>query len=350
MPGHDIIVVGASAGGVEALTTLVRGLPADLPAAVFVVLHIPATSTSMLPQILSRAGALSAYHPADGDPIRHGKIYVAPPDRHLLVDQDIVRVIQGPRENACRPAVDPLFRTAARAYGPRVSGVVLTGGLDDGTAGLLAIKRRGGIAVVQDPATALVSSMPESALRYVEVDHCATLAELAPLLTRLAYEPVTAVSPPVSEVLDMEAESAHLNPERLESTENPGTLSAFTCPECHGPLWQINDSNLLRFRCRTGHAYTAESMLAEQAEGLEAALWMALNILEESALMSERLASQSQTRGHDLLAQRFAEKAAQARRRAALIRQVLLNGEAMTTAAGPGPALVESEPPTRQQA
>src|SRR5690349_180578 len=189
MPGHDIIVTRASAGGVEALRAVVAVLPADLPAAVFVVLHIPAQSPSMMPSILSRAGPLPAAHPTDGEPIRPGHIYVAPPDCHLLIDHERVRGVRGPRENRTRPAVDPLFRTAARAYGPRVVAVVLTGTLDDGTAGLQAVKQRGGLAVVQDPRDAMYAGMPRSALQHTPVDYVVPLSEIGPLISRLVREP-----------------------------------------------------------------------------------------------------------------------------------------------------------------
>jgi two-component system chemotaxis response regulator CheB len=191
MPGHDIIVMGASAGGVEALREIVRGLPADLSAAIFVVLHLPSDATSVLPDILKRAGRLPAFHPKDLDAIEPGRIYVAQPDCHLLIKRGQVRLVRGPKENSARPAIDPLFRTAARYYARRVIGVVLSGTLDDGTAGLLDIKLRGGIAVVQEPADAIYSGMPRSALENVEVDHCVPASEIASLLTRLVNEPAT---------------------------------------------------------------------------------------------------------------------------------------------------------------
>src|SRR5215207_239744 len=189
MSGHDIIVVGASAGGVEALSQLVASLPPDLPASVFIVLHIPAEGTSVLPRILNRAGPLPAIHPLDGQVIEKGHVYIAPPDHHLLIKQGYVELTRGPRDNGHRPSVDPLFRSAARAYGRRVVGVVLTGALDDGTAGLLAVGMRGGICVVQDPQDALYAGMPQSAIDNVEVDHVVPLAEMGELLMQLAQTP-----------------------------------------------------------------------------------------------------------------------------------------------------------------
>lgn len=327
MPTHDIIVAGASTGGVEALTALVGGLPADLPAAIFVVLHVPPTGSSLLPKILSRVGPLPATHANDGEPIHPGRIYVAPPDYHLLLKRGYVRVVRGPRENHHRPALDPLFRTAARAYGPRVIGVVLTGALDDGTAGLFAIKQCGGIAVVQDPAEAYFPSMPESALAYVDVDYRLPLAELAPLLARLAREPVVKEgATTVSREMDQEVRAAEWEIAVLEGEEPPGRLSSFTCPECHGPLYELRDGRLARFRCRIGHAFTAEGVLAEQSEAVEEALSMALNTLKESALMSRRLAREAQGRGHVRVAARFEEKERETSERAALIQRVLTNG------------------------
>jgi two-component system chemotaxis response regulator CheB len=328
MPGHDIIVIGASAGGVEALSTVVARLPCDLPAALFVVLHIPRDGVSLLPQILSRAGPLPAVHPRDGEPIAPARIYVAPPDQHLLVIRDQVRLVRGPRENGHRPAVDPLFRTAARAFGPRVVGVVLSGALDDGTAGLVAVKRQGGIAVVQQPADAAYAGMPQSALSQVVVDHCLPAAEIADVLVTLAHEvvderPARAVAPD----LDMEIGAAVLDSAVLESEGRPGRASVFTCPECHGNLWEMQDGELVRFRCRVGHAYSAETLLEEQSGALEGALWAALRALEEKSALARRLARRAAEQGHTLVVERFEEQEADARQRARLLRDALLTTE-----------------------
>ena len=234
---HDIILIGASTGGVEALRDLVSRLPGDLPAAVFVVVHLPENAPSALPKILDRAGPMRAVHPEDGEEIRAGRIYVAPPNLHLLVESGRVCLGPGPKENRHRPAVDTLFRSAAEAYGRRVVGVVLTGALNDGTDGLVAVKRRGGVAVVQDPKDAMFPSMPESALEYVEADHVVTLDALPPVLTDLVEEsPETTEVVPVPEDMEAEARVARGDPNPPEDIEKFGTPSAFSCPECHGPF------------------------------------------------------------------------------------------------------------------
>jgi two-component system chemotaxis response regulator CheB len=333
VPEHDIIAVGASAGGVEALKALVEGLPANLPAAVFVVLHIPVHSPSQLPNILSRAGALTTVHARDGAPIRRGQIYVAPPDQHLLVERGRIRVVRGPRENRHRPAVDPLFRTAALAYGPRVVGVILTGALDDGTSGLLAIKQRGGVAVVQDPDEALYAGMPRSALEHVAVDYCMPLAEIAPLLVRLTGEPSQEEGAyPMPEEMAQEARLAEMDMAALTDDDHPGTPSAFSCPECGGVLWELRDGDLLRFRCRVGHAYNPESVLAGQSERFEEALWSALKTLEESVSLSRRLARQAHERGQTRVAARFEQKVSDSEQRAARLREVLIKDSPAVTA------------------
>src|SRR4051812_24852941 len=230
--GRDIIVIGASAGGVQALQELMRGLPADFPAAIFVVVHTSPSSPGILPQILDRAGPLPASHADHGQRIRKGRIYVAPPDYHMLLSDGKVLVTKGPKENGFRPAVDALFRTAARSHGPRVVGVVLTGGLDDGTVGLIHIKNEGGIAVAQDPSEAVFPSMPRSAVENVEVDHVVPVAEMPALLMRLASESLSegATMPRGNGKPDVaEAGKAVLLQEQAA-----GPPTAFTCPECGG--------------------------------------------------------------------------------------------------------------------
>lgn len=324
MLGHDIVVIGASAGGVEALTALVRDLPFDLPAALFVVLHVPPYGTSVLPGILTRQGPLPARHPADGEPFLPGHIYVAPPDHHLLIEDGHIRLSRGPSENGHRPAVDTLFRTAARTAGPRVIGVVLSGALDDGTAGLQAIKICGGLAVVQDPEEALFSSMPRSAVDNVAVDHVLPLAAIAPALVHLTRLPAAPKGGrPVPEELKIEADVAAMDMAAIE-TPRAGEPSGYTCPECHGALWEVEEGDMARFRCRVGHAYSPDSLLASQSQGLEDALWIALRALEESAALARRLAERAGERGHDLAASRFQEQSDDARQRAAIVRRALI--------------------------
>jgi two-component system chemotaxis response regulator CheB len=324
---RDIIVIGASAGGVEALVTLVRGLPADLLAAVFIVLHVPAHGTSALPSILNRAGTLQAGYPSDGQKFQQGRIYVAPPDHHLLLKDGTVRVTRGPRENGHRPAADALFRTAARTYGRRVIGVVLSGALDDGTAGLMAIKSLGGVAVVQDPGEALYPSMPSNARDQVAVDHCLPVAQIAALLARLVNEPVEepAGADPVNPDLSQEADMAELEVAAMQDQHRSGTPSAFGCPECGGVLWELHDEQQLHFRCRVGHAWSPDSLLAKQADALEAALWTALRALEESVGLSLRLARQAEQRGYSRASARFREQSRSAEEHALVIRKVLLS-------------------------
>lgn len=328
MPGRDIIVIGASAGGIEALTGLIAALPVDLPAAVFDVLHVSSHGRSVLPEILNRRGALPAVHPADGEEILPGRIYVAPSDRHLLVKPRKVRIARGPRENGHRPAVDPLFRTAARAYGPRVVGVVLSGSLDDGTGGLLSIVQQGGLALVQNPNEALYPSMPRSALENVPGAEARPVVEIAEILDRLAREPRNdrqADEVTMAKEEEIEADMAELEPHAMHHHNRPGTPSGFGCPDCGGVLWEIEQEGHVRFRCRVGHSWTANSLLAQQSDELEEALWVALRALEERATLADRVAERMRTRGNDRSAERFQEQAADATRRAGLIRQFLCN-------------------------
>jgi two-component system chemotaxis response regulator CheB len=333
--GHDIIVIGASAGGVEAVSAVARALPPDLPAAVFVVVHFPAFSRSVLPQILERAGPLPAAHPEDGEAIGPGRIYVAPPGRHLLIEDSRVRLVRGPRENGAIPAVDPLFRSAARWHRGRVVGVVLSGNLDDGTAGLMAIKRRGGVAVVQDPAEALYDGMPRSAVENAPVDHVVPLDRIGALLAELARTPPPdgndpAPDDPMDDRIEIESDITAMRPGVMDGDDNPhpGHVSAFTCPECHGALWEIEEGGMVRFRCRVGHGYTMEAMLSENGRDVEAALWTGFRALRERAALCRRLGERMAARGQHAMAARQNDEAAETERRAALLRQVLLRAPA----------------------
>jgi two-component system, chemotaxis family, protein-glutamate methylesterase/glutaminase len=322
---RDIFVVGGSAGSIEAVTEVVRGLPSDFPGSVFVVVHFPGSVTSTLPRILSRAGPLPAGHARDGEPIEPGRIYVAPPDSHLIISDAHVRLTRGPKENGLRPAIDPLFRTAAHGYGPRVVGVVLSGNLSDGTAGLLSIKQRGGVAVVQSVETALYQGMPRSAMDHVEVDHALSPSEIPLLLTQLALEsaePPKEVPMPQDSSVDRPADEFAL----ADRHKQAGVPSTMTCPECHGTLWEVKDEELVRFRCRVGHAYSDEALLVHQSEQLEAALWTALRALEEHSALARRLAARANNRGHSHSASSFTEQAMDAEHHASVIRTVLDRG------------------------
>jgi two-component system chemotaxis response regulator CheB len=319
---RDLIVIGASAGGVQAIEHLVSKLEPDLPAAIMVVIHLPADPPSVLPHIIERACRLPATHAKDGDCIEIGRIYVAPPDRHLMIERGRVRVVRGPRENGYRPAVDALFRTAARAYGPQVIGVVLTGSLDDGTAGLRAIKQRGGLAVVQDPADAFSAGMPRSAMQNVEIDYCVPLAEIAPLLMRLLNERVR------TEALAAMADTAGNGSAFLggnDDTREQDLMTHFSCPECNGVLHELDNGH--EYRCRVGHLYSPEALLSAQGNGVEAALWAAVRSLEESATLARRIGSRFGRRQME----RFESRAAGSERYAALVRRMLTHGVAGQT-------------------
>jgi two-component system, chemotaxis family, protein-glutamate methylesterase/glutaminase len=326
--GTRWIVMGASAGGIEALKAVVGGLPIDLDAAVFVVLHLPSDSTSMLPHILSKAGVLKAHHPQDKERILPGRIYVAPPDHHLLLERDWVRVVTGPRENNQRPAIDPLFRSASIHAGSRVIGVVLSGSLDDGVAGLMEIKRRGGIAVIQEPTDALVPSMPRAALDWVpDPDHCVPASAMGALLTTLVRVPaaVAAAQERSAHTADRAVEEVDVaNLETLAiGSEPPGEPSGLTCPECHGALHELSDGGLVRYRCRVGHAYAADNMVVAQSTAVERALWVALRALDEKIALSRRIAAHARRRGHRRVAVTFERRAQEAERDAELVRTLL---------------------------
>lgn len=306
---RDIVVIGASAGGVEALRTLAAGLPADLPASVFVVLHLAPHTPSSLHQILGRVSPLPAEPAEDGAPILPGRIRVGVADHHLLVEPDRVRVTRGPRENHARPAVDVLFRSAAYAFGPRVVGAVLTGNLDDGTAGLWAVKDRGGIALAQSPDEAQAPSMPVSAIRNVAVDRVVPVAEMARTIAALVRETV-APAPARAPAPAMEAEVGIARGEEplRDGSMALGELVPNTCPECHGALFEIREGPIVRYRCHTGHAFSLETLFAEADEELDKRLWSTLRALNERILLLQHLERRARELGDAGAARHFAHE------------------------------------------
>lgn len=290
-----VIVIGASAGGLDALREVVAGLPADLASPVFIVLHMQARSKSLLPEILSRAGPLDASHALDGAPFENGHIYIAPPDHHLIIERDHMHVGMGPKENHQRPCINVMFRSAALAYGERVIGVILTGQLDDGTAGSWDIKRRGGTLIVQHPEEAVFPSMPLSALREVEADYTARLAEIGPLLGHLSSDNENRNS-------GLQQESPGMQPKVVD----------LTCPECRGTIWEVAKGPITEYRCRVGHSYSPRTMLAEHSAAQEKALWAAVVALEEGAVLASKLASQLEPAAREQLLQESRHRQSQA--------------------------------------
>ncbi|AGA90352.1 chemotaxis response regulator containing a CheY-like receiver domain and a methylesterase domain [Thioflavicoccus mobilis 8321] len=321
-----IILMGASSGGTEALTEVLKGLRPGLAAAIFVVRHVPGDSVNFLPQLLARDCPLPVCLAANGETFRAGTVYVAPADHHLLVDTDQMFLSRGPRENRARPAIDPLFRSAALAFGPRAVGVVLSGSLDDGTAGLVAVKRSGGIAVVQEPADALNPDMPQSALHYVEADHCLPAAEIGPLLVRLVATEISTAVPEAIEHLQAgwrrEVAIQRHETGTVAGAAELGELFPASCPECGGPLWEMKDG-VPRYRCHTGHALTARHLVEGLGQAAEEALWAALRVLEERSRMLRRIGQQDAERGRDASQRAFAERAAETDRYVATLRELL---------------------------
>lgn len=315
------MVLGASAGGVEALQTIAAGLPANFGGSVLVVLHVPSHGVSVLPRILARKGPLPAVHVTDGMECRAGRIYVAPPNHHLLLERTGMRINLGPRENGHRPAVDPTLRSAASAFGPRVVGVILSGAGDDGSAGLLAVKRAGGVTVVQDPTEASCPSMPLRAAEIAGAHYSLPADEIALLLRRLAGT-CNAESNGASSIMSAN-EQVKADYQRTEEGMDAPSLSGFSCPECGGRLWELQDGGMFRYRCRVGHGYSPDSLVSLNAEALEGALWSALNVLEENAALSRRLALDAHERQHPHSARRFEQRAADSEAQAKLLRQVL---------------------------
>jgi two-component system chemotaxis response regulator CheB len=334
---RDLIVIGASAGGVQALQELVSQLPPELPASVLVVLHLMSAGTSVLDSILGRAGDLPATQARDGERLERGHIYCAPPDFHMLLRGPQIHLSAGPRENGHRPAIDPLFRSAARAYGPRVIGVVLTGTLDDGTDGLRLIKESGGATVVQDPDDAAYRGMPESAIEFVGPDRVVPLAELGATLFELIDAPLE--PPPTNGVEDPTRQPIDLVEVEYGREDPEGDPTLLTCPDCGGVMLERDEGGLVRFACQVGHAYSPESLDEEQGEALESALWTAIRSLDERADLLRRMARRADRHGAEPTVDRLSHKADIATGHAEEIRNTLLRlrGTESDAAAEVGP-------------
>lgn len=328
----SLIVIGASTGGMQALCTIFSALPADFPAAVLVVTHIGAR-VSVLPDILAQTSALPVRYAQHDEPVRPGRILMAPPDRHMLVamqgGQCLIELTRGPKENHTRPSIDPLFRSAAAVCGPAVIGVILTGYLDDGTAGAQAIHACGGRLVVQQPSDAIAPFMPQSVIDHVQADQCLPVAQIAAALLALvdAAQPTTLAntSAPAVTVVENRFARGAGNMEELQKIATPST---FTCPECHGALWELHKQKPRRFRCHTGHSFTAAILAELQHEKAEDAIWAAVRALQEKERLYDSLAVKATAWQHAGTAIDYAAKAQQAREQAELLRAVLLRDAA----------------------
>ncbi|MGN6438206.1 MAG: chemotaxis protein CheB [Agriterribacter sp.] len=330
-PLDRIIVMGASSGGFEAFKTIVQHLPSDFQPPLFLVWHMGPDIMGVLPRVLNNVNSIPAAHASDNETIRPNRIYIAPPDHHLLIEEGRVHITRGPKENRFRPAVDPLFRSAAYTYGHRVIGVVLSGALDDGTAGLWRIKFSGGLAIVQDPKDAEVASMPENALREVAVDYCVPVSEIAALLVKLSKDPVSDKKSFMKDEttkteIDIAAEKYTLQKGSL----NIGELSPFTCPECHGVLSKIRDGNLTRFRCHTGHAFSVDSLMASLTEKIEEGLYSAIRGIDESVMLLNHIGDHYAEANQPKLAALYFKHAREAEQRSHLIRKAVFSQEQLS--------------------
>jgi two-component system, chemotaxis family, protein-glutamate methylesterase/glutaminase len=336
MPARDVVVLGASSGGLEAVSKLIAGLPDDFAAAVFVVIHVGERARGDLPAILNRVGRLPAAHAVADEPIRRGRIYVAPPGLQTYLQPGRLSVRRGPQENRHRPSIDALFRTAAHHYGDRVVGVVLSGALDDGSAGLVAIKRAGGITIVQDPNDARVPDMPLNALERAHADYSLPADEIGPLLVSLVG--IADSNTEEKDVQNTESITKEVPLETVEeaSTRNDylrsdqlGPPSVYTCPECSGTLFEVEDEHLVRYRCRVGHGFTLESFASAQNDSVERALWVALRALEERSALMIRIAEDARRRGHEEIAETFESKSKDVEHDVRLLHRLITNGHGL---------------------
>ena len=330
---RNIVVIGGSSGSFEVFKRIVRGLPKDLDASIFIVWHMAPNVRGVLPRVLNDHGPLSAVEARDGEAIERSRIYVARPDHHLVIDDGHVRVSRGPKENRFRPAVDPLFRSAAYSYGPRVIGVVTSGSLDDGSSGLWEIKKRGGVAIVQDPREAETPSMPENAIEAVGPEHIVRSDEIAKWIVRLSQEDVheeVNVGSADDELTKGEIRIATEDNALLQGVFQKGELTPYTCPECSGVLTKLKEGNRIRFRCHTGHAFSADSLLTALTQNIEDSLWSAIRGVDESILLLNHLGDHFAEVNNGKVAARFFQKAQEALARNERIRRIVLDHELLS--------------------
>jgi two-component system, chemotaxis family, protein-glutamate methylesterase/glutaminase len=319
--GRDIVVVAASAGGVEALRGLLSRLPGLIPATLLVVLHVPAAGGKVLPRILGRAGLLPASAAADGEVPLPGHVYVAPPDCHMLLAGDKIRLSQAPRHNGHRPAADPLFISAALSGGPYTIAVVLSGTLDDGAAGAAAVERRGGMVVVQDPGESAYDGMPRAAIAATRHAKVLRLPELAAFIDQESRRPVSGQK--IGPDPDLARQLSVFLDKTPPPAARPSPWSGLTCPECGGPLLQEDASVPVRFECQAGHDWSPESLLAKGAAEIQQALWSVVLRLEEKSRLGQVLAENAEHQGYPISASGFRASARSARLSAREIRKLL---------------------------
>jgi two-component system chemotaxis response regulator CheB len=322
MANRDIVAIGTSAGGVQALLFIAKYLPADFPASILVTMHLSSDFRSSFDQILTRAGQLKAQFASESDALEKGHIYIAPADRHLLVEGDRIILGRGPRENNVRPAIDPMLRSMALCCGGRAIGVVLTGTLGDGASGLRAITQCGGIAVVQDPRDAAFAEMPLAALNRSMPQHVVSLKDLPGLLECLVQQPA-AEALPVPASVKFEVDVAKSGRSSMNDMDRLGRRSVLTCPECNGVMWEIDEGDLIRYRCHVGHAYSAETMDIGLEDNIRRALGTALRALEERAALTEKLRLQASGFGHNRVTEHWAREKEEAEEEADLIRAAI---------------------------
>jgi len=336
MINRNIIVIGASTGGFEALQSLVAGLSPSLPASIFVVWHMSPEVRGILPFVLNKCETLPAANAYDGERFQQGRIYVAPPDRHMIIEEAQLRISRGPKENRFRPAIDPLFRSAAFTYGKQVIGIILSGALDDGTAGLWMIKDFGGTAIVQHPRDAPVPSMPESALREVAIDYSIPVAEMPALLHQLCTTPVSdtqqhkLMSLQEKNNIEQEIRVAGGDQSAGEQIRQFGEPTSYTCPECHGVLFALRDGKLTRYRCHTGHAFSSDSLLSAVTETVDDSLWNLIRGMEECILLLNSTGDHHAAGNNPQLAAKYFQKAAEIVTRVKLLKEMAASGEQLS--------------------